>query len=256
MSVVLSTKEKSADLAKTGLVEQCANQIVMKRQVLNASDEGEVTKNVNLPKESAQTNVKGQLNEGDLEKAHQSADLLQCGVVIPLRDDIARQKEEGSHPKNVRNPQREDRARRRDDPVLWTDGPAPRTTEDHSLPIDAPSLPNDLRDADLPNEGVPLRENAHRNVDVLLKDKDLRTRDAPPKDKGRQKEDAPSRDSARRLEEGAEKKDKVRTRGPTCGEAVPTRAAASTTGWASACLKRNLWSADAANARRKSAARR
>lgn len=109
MSVVLSTKEKSADRAKTDLVEQSANQIVMKKPVRNASGE-EVMRNVNLLKESAQTNVKGLLNEGNLEKAHQSADLLQCGVEIPLRDGIAQQKENGSHRKDVLNPQRGDPA--------------------------------------------------------------------------------------------------------------------------------------------------
>lgn len=212
-------KEKSAGLAKTGLVEQSANQIVMKRPVLNESDVDEVMKNVNLLNENAQTNVKGQMNEEDLEKAHQSADLLQCGVAIHLDIDLL--KEEGNRPKGVLNLQTGDPAQQTEDLDLWTDDPAPRTTDDPPHPIGAPSLLSDLKDAGLLNEGVPLKENAPLkenvplNVDALPIDKDLLKQDAPPKDKEHRKEDALLKDSGRQLEEGVEKKDKVQTRGLT-----------------------------------------
>jgi len=91
MSGVSSTKGKSAALAKTDLVEPFAHRTVMKRPVLSASGEDEAMKNVNLPKEGAPTNAKGRLNEGDLEKALQSADLLQCDDVTPLKDGTAHQ---------------------------------------------------------------------------------------------------------------------------------------------------------------------
>jgi hypothetical protein len=218
MSGVSSTKGKSAALAKTDLVEPFAHRTVMKRPVLSASGEDEAMKNVNLPKEGAPTNAKGRLNEGDLEKALQSADLLQCDDVTPLKDGTVHQIGEGSRLNGVLNPQTEGPAPRKSNHVLWTDGPVPQTDVLRLPPIgvlNPPKGPNDLSDEGLRNVGAPQKENAHLNAGALPRDKDHRKQDALLKDKRRQRGDAPSRDNGRRCEDGAEKKDKVRTHGPT-----------------------------------------